>query len=627
MKRVGWAVLAVLFVLGCQYPSANAIGTIPSDDFQPKINGPLLITAYSFSGHSLRYLQVYNSSDNLVNLDGWKVSVEYAASKQVYAELSGNIAPKRYVTTANSLTVPTATFLFVDSNLASDPTPTSISLLAPMTSNFNNEIASPSITTSTPRTAGSPATFNYYRNISSTTGNYLSTFTAFIPGVEFNLLSDGLYTAPGSPGIRIVEVYPDAKSCSPFETDVTCTDYVKIQNNSNVAVDLSLFRIRTGTYGSVSSASNTVYPSGWLEPDHSASFALSLSSSRSWVWIEDLYGTIKYDPTLVSYPSSSGHVNEAWSLDGQNIWRWTTFPAPGDTSNIFPPEVSVNQCAGLTISEIAANVATEDQFIELHNSSDAAIDVSGCALQTNRSTSKQYAFEAEQLAPNAYRTVYIKDTELTLTKTTTGVVYVLSSDLINETDSVAYENLDENTAWAEIMGNWVQTYAVTPNAENSWQQYPACEAGYIRNLDTGLCNKAAGPSGALADCGAGKERNPDTNRCRTIISTSSLLVPCASNQERNPETNRCRITQSSSDLKPCAANQERNPDTNRCRNKSASVVSDFPVQAVAQSGKATLGWWAFGGVGTLAVGYAGWEWRREVLSIIKKATGLIAGRF
>jgi hypothetical protein len=629
MKWVRWAILAFLLLSGYQSSVAYAIDTTPSSGVQTKVNGPLLITAYSFSGHSLRYVQLFNASGSVASLDGWRVSVEYApATQQIYATLAGDIAPGKYVTVANTLTVPTATFGFMDSSLAADPTPISVSLLAPATSNFNNEIASPSITTSTPRVAGTPATFHFARNISSSTGNFLTTFTAFVPAANFSLISDGIYHAPSSPELRIIEVYPDAKTCSPFETEPTCSDYVKILNPSNAPINLSMFRVRTGQSGSSSTSSNTSQLQGVLQPGHSASFPLSLSSSGSWVWLEDAYGTTKYESTLLAYPTSSGHDNEAWSVDGQNVWQWTVFPTPGDMENTFAPATSVNQCNGLAVSEIAANVTSEDQYIELYNPTDAAIELTGCVLQTNRSTTKQYVFGAESLEPGAYRTIYIKDTELTLTKTTTGTVYVLSSDIASEVDAVTYENLNENTAWANVMGNWLQTYAITPNAENVWLQYPACESGYVRNNETGLCNKIAEPSNALADCGVGKERNPDTNRCRTIVSTVSLLTPCAPNQERNPVTNRCRsVGSSTTELKSCAANQERNPDTNRCRNKATSTTTDFPVQAVAQSGEATLGWWAFGGVGTLAAGYASWEWRREVLSAIKKASGLITGRF
>lgn len=630
MKRAGWGILAILFVLGSQFTPTYALDTVPSTGIQTKVNGPLLITGYSFSGHSLRYVQLYNSSGSVVSLDDWRVSLEYAPSgQQTYATLAGNVAPGKYVTIANETTVPTATFTFIDTNPTSDPIPTSVSLLAPASSNYLNEVATPSITSTTPRVTGTPATFYFARNISSSTGNFLSTFTAFIPSPTFGLISDGLYVAPVSPSLQTIEIYPDAKACSPIETDPACMDYVKLLNTSTAPIDLTQFRLRTGQYGSTSTNSNTAKLSGVLLPGHSESFSLNLSASGSWVWLEDAYGSMVYESSLQSYPSSSGHEQQAWSMDNQGVWQWTAFATPGDTPNVFAPAVPVNQCSGVIVNEIAANVATEDQYIELFNPSSVPMDLSGCIIQTNRSTTNQYVFSNEALEPGAFRTVYIKDTNLTLTKTTSGTVYILSSDGMSEADSVYYENLAENTSWAMVQGQWVQTYAITPMAENMWLQYPACESGYNRNLETGLCNKITVAGSLTTTCGDGKQLNPDTNRCRSIVATTSLLTPCAPNQERNPETNRCRtITASANDLKPCAANQERNPDTNRCRNtNNSATTADFPVQAAAQSSQATLGWWAFGGVGTLAVGYAGWEWRREMLAIIKKSAGFISSRF
>jgi hypothetical protein len=47
----------------------SALETTPS--MPPKVNGPLLITGYSLQGHSLRYVQVTNTSEEVVALEGW----------------------------------------------------------------------------------------------------------------------------------------------------------------------------------------------------------------------------------------------------------------------------------------------------------------------------------------------------------------------------------------------------------------------------------------------------------------------------------------------------------------------------------------------------------------------------
>jgi hypothetical protein len=529
-------------------------------------------------------------------------------------------------------------------------------LSPPKESNFNSEIVTPTVTASTPKVTGTPAVYYFARNASTATGNYLTTFAAFVPSATFSLVSDGLYSVPPAPPLAIVEIYPDASLCSPFQPPATCSDYVKMQNTSSAELDLSHYRLRTGTSGQSATPSNTSALSGVLGGGHFFSVPITLSASGSWVWLEDAYGTTKYDQTSVGYPSSSGYDTQAWSLNPTlNTWSWNIYPNPADAPNTFAQAATVNQCYGLKINEIAANLATEDQFIEIQNETDILIDLTGCVIQTNRSTTKQFVFGSQSLEPGAVTAIYIKDTDLTLTKTTSGTVYILSSDSTNEVDSVDYDSLAENTSWATVNGDWQQTYGVTPNGENIAAAFPACEQGYERNLETGNCNKTATVQVTdMADCGTGKYRstetnrcrtldssvvttsvcdegqyrNPATNRCKSLVSTTSVLTPCAANQIRSPDTNRCRAaTATTSDVKPCAANQERNPATNRCRNASTTATkSDFPVQTVAQTGEATLGWWAFGGAGTLAVGYAGWEWRREVLSVIRRFFQFASGK-
>lgn len=651
MKRAWWGLLASLVLVTCGV-SAGAIDTTPSSGVTTKVSGPLIITGYSFSGPAPQYLQAFNLSNGVVDLDGWRVSAETATGQQVIATLSGLIAPGKYLTVARGSVLPTATFQLVGPDVPNDPVLVSVSLVPPPTTRFLNEVASPSVTVSTVRVAGTPPTYYFSRNLSTATGNYLSSFTAFVPPSDFTVTSDPLYEVPLYPEVTIVEVYADAVTCSPFETQAVCSDYVKLFNGSDRSVDLGRYRLRSGSFGQASTSSNTVMPGGLLGSGHYAAVPISLSASGSWLWLEDTYGVASYPQSLVSYPSSAGHDRAAWSFDQQNgTWRWTSYPTPSDSANDFGPITPINPCQGLVVSEIAAHVDDEDQFIEVRNATNAPLDSTGCRIQTNRSSTKFHVLNGV-LDAGAYSVTYVKDSGLTLTKTTSGTVYLLSSDGATEVSEATYQALAEATSWADIAGQWLQTYAQTPGSINVWQQFAACPGGYERNVESGFCNKvssvAAAPlaceegkfrspetnrcraidtSAVAAACATGQFRNPDTNRCKNLASTASLLTPCNVGQERNPETNRCRSVQAStSGQKPCATNQERNPDTNRCRLKAAAVAADFPIEAVAQSGQATIGWWAFGGVGTLAIGYAGWEWRQEFLAILRKIGSFGIGR-
>jgi hypothetical protein len=322
-----------------------------------------------------------------------------------------------------------------------------------------------------------------------------------------------------------------------------------------------------------------------------------------------------------SYGSLSDGVDYCLNLDGLQASvpeGWSRDASSGECIN-----VPVNMCSGLLLSEIAAN--TTAQFIELYNTNETSLDVGGCKLQTNRS-SAQFNLPSQIISPHGFVVIPIVGSNLTLTKTTSGTVYLLSSDGATELQSVSYQDLSENTSWAWFGGNdWRQTYAITQGVANRYQQYLSCEVGYERNEATGRCNKMESLA-QLTPCKEGQYRSEETNRCRSIaLAAASVLKPCADDQFRNPLTNRCKNIASSDDVSDCGEGRERNPTTNRCRNIVSSDVpaAAFAVQPVKDGATAFVGWWALGGVATLALAYAGWEWRREITSFLQKALLLI----
>lgn len=322
----------------------------------------------------------------------------------------------------------------------------------------------------------------------------------------------------------------------------------------------------------------------------------------------------------------------------------------GDEHGNCAPAPKINTCQGARLSEVGANLGV--QFIEIYNESGQSIDLSGCQLMTNR-TSAKYVFDDLTLAAGQYHVIEVGDTNLTLTKTTTGTVYLLSSDGLVEVDGTTYKNLATDTSWSLLDGTWRQTYEPTAGKQNSYQQFLNCEDGYVRNTETGRCNKVVVaevvackddqyrseetnrcrtivPVVALALCKEGQYRSEETNRCRSIATTASVLKSCADDQFRNPDTGRCKKIASSDDiaLADCGEGRERNPATNRCRTVAAVTIPSaaFAVTPIADTGKAFVGWWALGGVGLLAVGYGAWEWRREVILGVRKVGSFFTSR-
>jgi len=280
-------------------------------------------------------------------------------------------------------------------------------------------------------------------------------------------------------------------------------------------------------------------------------------------------------------------------------------------------------CPGISISELLPNPAGTDtghEFIELHNTSSQAVELSNCQLQTS-ANSKTYALTGITIEADHYAAISDTQSGLSLPNTSGGSVWLL--DATAELQSVTYPaSMEDDTVWSYVDGQWSINYTPTPDAANILQASKPCPDGQVRNTETNRCisaDNAADASTVPAACAAGQERNPETNRCRAVATTSSSLAACKEGQERNPETNRCRnITTATAD-KACPAGQERNPDTNRCRKIAAagSGQSGSGIDGVKDIASASIKqhkpyWLIAGGILLLAIAYAIYEWRLEI---------------
>lgn len=308
------------------------------------------------------------------------------------------------------------------------------------------------------------------------------------------------------------------------------------------------------------------------------------------------------------------------------------------------PPKPLNKCEGLKLNEVASHV--DESFIELVNVSDKAITTAGCKLETSSNNSQEVLGDIE-LKPGELWAVKVKHTKLKLPKMN-GKVYLLDESGA-EINATAYDKIAKGASWSLLDGEWVQTFAVTEGATNVFKEYADCQSGYMRN-ESGKCVKIPTPptvSNVLAPCPAGQYRHPETRRCRKIEAAKTVtpckegyyrseatgrcrsiasvaaktLKPCPDGQFRNPATGRCKKIAAADDiLKDCPEGFERNPTTRRCRKiKTASIpVVGSATAGVQQVAGATWGWWVFGGVGLLAVGYGAWQWRWELSQLIRR---------
>lgn len=339
-----------------------------------------------------------------------------------------------------------------------------------------------------------------------------------------------------------------------------------------------------------------------------------------------------------------GNIIDSKFLSGKNLNNQEVEPysrpncKTSDSKSESPKEL--NKCEGLKLSEIASNV--DEQFIEIINSGEKTVITTGCKLTVGDSGVRENIGDIE-LNPGEFLTIKIKNTKLKLPKTK-GKVYLLD-EAGSKIDFAEYEKLAKGSSWSLVDDEWMQTFMITENSENIFKEYLDCQDGYERNalgkcvkisvppaespcpvgqyrhLETRRCRKNEAEK-TITPCKDGYYRSEETGRCRSIASAAAkTLKPCPEGQFRNSSTGRCKKIASTDDIaKECPEGFERNPQTKRCRKiKSANMPTVGSAAAeVKQVAGATWGWWVFGGVSLLAVGYGVWQWRWEISQFVRK---------
>ena len=225
---------------------------------------------------------------------------------------------------------------------------------------------------------------------------------------------------------------------------------------------------------------------------------------------------------------------------------------------------------------------------------------------TVRYKNKSYGLTG-QIYPNGYYVYRNSELKLTKNPTAVNVLELIDADGSKAADltygsgqkkSTAYAWFGENTDGVSI---WLQTYTITPGAENIYQQFKSCPTGKVINPSTGNCINFYEDE-ALPDCPAGKFRNPETNRCKSYEVLGNILAPCKDGYYRNPETNRCKKigVATAAGLAPCKDGYERSPETNRCRKIRENNGADYGIEPATYSEESSFV--AYGALGAVVLG-------------------------
>lgn len=273
------------------------------------------------------------------------------------------------------------------------------------------------------------------------------------------------------------------------------------------------------------------------------------------------------------HPIDTDNNSTDFSLTGQlpspEVDPPVVTPDPDPMPDPDPePEPTTETYLPVTISELLPNPSSpqtddEDEFVEIYNPNNEAVNLEGYKIQTGLNFNYSYTLPAIQIASKSYLALDSAQTNLTLSNTSSVARVLDPGGAVNHTSDI-YDKVGEGESWALVDGEWVVTDQVTPNEPNLGPTQLF--------IDTG-------GKGGITPCPPGKFRNPETNRCKNIVASSSL-VPCNSNQYRSPETNRCRLKSAATrTLQACNSDQYRNPETNRCKKIAVLASSLKPCES------------------------------------------------
>jgi len=331
VKRIVLGFVVALQLSAVTPVSAAEPVPVPTEPSLPA--SPLMITAYQASADGLDLVQIYNNSDELVSLDGMQLRYSQKTNPAIVASipLNGLIIPKSHIlVAAEDVLVGSdrVMFRFAPSGWVPKAvwieSPTFAQVTLPSDVNTNSSIFKRGRTTTGYSTAASA--------FSALTG-------------DLKIEADMLYEIPPVPALEFVEVLARSRTCSPFDIDITCNDYIKLRMLPGFnLLSMSDYRVKTGSGESVTNTFSlenaSVQGNYLLLRQRNDGEVISLTNSGGYLWLEDTYGLQQYESTLVEYASASSeaYINQSWALNDQTTaWQWG-IPSPLG-ANTFAPAV------------------------------------------------------------------------------------------------------------------------------------------------------------------------------------------------------------------------------------------------------------------------------------------------
>lgn len=340
---------ACLLMLG----AASPVAALTPVDYAPNVSLPdVYITAFSSDAMGLTYVELYNNSSSAVDMRGWQVRYKFNDSSEWHATvLDRYLLPKDFGLLAvgedDELIRPLEVVM-----LDTDDPARFVSAVELLKFAENTETLM-RVTDIQPH-----HTLLYRRALTTTYANERAdtVFTATRPAYHSagELFVGGWYMPPSdSNQVKIAEIVANPRACSPLESVLDCADYVKVFVGDMSFEDIAQYALRTDSGGTKRTASNGHDLANFPVTDEGyITVPVAVTNIGGYAWIEDTYGTQRYDDTVVQYPDASSTTKRgyAWALSESGGWQWTATPRPDAANSFYLPPEPIKVAASATLT-------------------------------------------------------------------------------------------------------------------------------------------------------------------------------------------------------------------------------------------------------------------------------------
>jgi hypothetical protein len=262
-------------------------------------------------------------------------------------------------------------------------------------------------------------------------------------------------------GVIISEIYPN-----PIDGG---KEFVELYNTTDKDIDLNNWKLDDIPNGgsSIQALSGIIPARGFLLLESGAGLKIILNNDQDSVILYDPDGNIQSQVDYTMKISQKGYSYMFFN----NNWFWSSVPSP-NLVNIAPVLLNDNKLNEYTqkspkynigsviISELYPYPNIGEEFIELYNNTEQAIDITGWKI-----ADLAKSFTLSGIIPaKGYKTYNQSETKIALNNTKETVTLTDNYNQIQSTTS--YTKAYKGLSYIPILQGWGWTQTITPNAPN-----------------------------------------------------------------------------------------------------------------------------------------------------------------